>query len=269
MIPFAFAILISQNMTAQHALEKLWVTDTLLAKPESVLFDPNSKTLFVSNIGDDEKEGKGSISRLGLDGKIIKHDWVTGLTAVKGLGLYKNQLYAAEPKQVDVIDVNTAAVVQRIPVEGAEMLNDITIDDKGIVYVSDTKKNKVHRIENGKVSLYLDNMNNANGLLAKGSNLYILTGTSLQKADGSKKLTTVTDGIQGSADGIEMVSDHEFIVTGWAGVIYFVKDDGSKQVLADTRNKKINSADLGYDPDTKTIYIPEMSQNCVAAYSLK
>lgn len=263
------AILITPKLTAQHSLEKLWVTDTVLARPESVLFDAKSNTLFVSNIGDMDKEGTGSICKIGLDGKIIKLEWVKGLTAPKGLGLYKNQLFAAETKGVAVIDVNTSSIVQRIPVEGAVMLNDITIDSKGVVYVSDTRTNKVHKIENGKVSVYLENMNNANGLLAKGNSLYILTGTSLQKADENKKLTKITDGIEGGADGIEMVSDHEFLVTGWGGVIYFVKEDGSKQTLLDTREKKINSADLGYDSNTKTVYIPEMTQNCVVAYKLK
>lgn len=96
-----------------------------------------------------------------------------------------------------------------------------------------------------------------------------MSGTSLQKADANKNLTTLADGIEGGADGIEMIDDHQFIVTGWAGVIYFVKDDGTKQVLSDTRDKKINAADLGYDPASKTVYIPEMSSNCVAAYKLK
>ncbi len=268
-ILFSTTILLTANLSAQHSLEKLWETDMTLSSPESVLFDASSKTLFVSNIGDMDKEGKGSISKIGLDGKIIKRDWVKGLTAPKGLGLYKNQLYAAETKAVAIIDVSTGSVVKRIPVDGAGMLNDITIDTKGIVYVSDTRTNKVHKIENGKASVYLENMNSANGLLATGNTLYILTGTSLQKADANKKLTTLTDGIEGGADGIERINDHEFIVTGWAGVIYLVKDDGTKQVLSDTRDKKINSADLGYDPVSKTVYIPEMLSNCVAAYKLK
>ncbi len=89
----------------------------------------------------------GFISQIGLDGKTIKRDWVTGLTAPKGLGLYKNLLYAAEPTTVAVIDVNKAAIIQRIPVEGAQLLNDITVDSKGIVYVSDTKTNKVHELK--------------------------------------------------------------------------------------------------------------------------
>ena len=269
MVLFFTASLITSNLTAQHSLEKLWETDTVLTKPESVLFDAISKSLFVSNIGDMQIEGSGSISKIGLDGKIIKRDWVKGLTAPKGLGLYKNKLYAAETNTVAVIDVNTSAIIQRIPVDGAEMLNDITIDEKGIVYVSDSRKNTVHKIENGKASVYLVNMNSVNGLLAKGNNLYILTRTTLQKADENKKLSTVADGIEGGADGIEMIKDHEFIVTGWGGVIYYVKEDGSKQTLSDTRDKKINAADLGYDPVSKTIYIPEMSQNCVVAYKLK
>jgi hypothetical protein len=266
---FFIALLITPNLEGQHTLEKLWVTDTVLAKPESVLFDASSNTLFVSNIGDMDKEGKGYISKIGLDGKIINRNWVKGLTAPKGLGLYKNQLFAAETKAVAVIDVNSGSVVKRIPIEGAGMLNDITIDSKGIVYVSDTRQNKVHKIENGKVSLYLENMNSANGLLAKDNCLYILTGTSLQKADKNKILSKLADGIEGGADGIEMLNDHEFLVTGWAGVIYLVKDNGTKQILSDTRDKKINSADLGYDPNSKTIFIPEMSQNCVAAYKFK
>jgi sugar lactone lactonase YvrE len=269
MILFSGALLLTPNLEAQHSLEKLWATDTVLAKPESVFFDASSKSLFVSNIGYSQKEGMGTISKISLVGKIIKLDWVKGLTAPKGLGLYKNNLYAAETNTVAVIDVSTAAIVQRIPVEGAEMLNDITIDEKGIVYVSDSRKNKVHKIENGKASVYLENMNSVNGLLAKGNNLYILTGTSLQKADENKKLSTLADGIEGGADGIEMISDHEFIVTGWGGVIYYVKADGSKQTLSDTRDKKINAADLGYDPNSKTIYIPQMLQNCVVAYKLK
>jgi sugar lactone lactonase YvrE len=267
-ILFVIAILNAPNLLAQHSLEKLWVTDTTLRRPESVLFDASSKTLYVSNIGDIEKEGDGSISKISPDGKIINQNWVTGLTAPKGLGLFKNLLYAAEQTTVAVIDVSKASVVQHIPVEGAQMLNDISIDPKGIVYVSDTRKNCVYRIENGKASIYLENMNSANGLLATGTTLYILTGTSVQKADENKNLTTLTDGIEGGADGIEMINHHEFIVTGWAGVIYFVKDNGTKQVLLDTRDKKINSADLGYDPISRTVYIPEMTSNCVAAYKL-
>ncbi len=257
------------NLFAQHSLEKVWQTDSILKTPESVLYDSKSNLLYVSNIGDLQKEGMGFISKIGLDGKMIKREWVAGLTAPKGLGLYKNLLYAAEPTTVAVIDVNTATVVQRIPVEGAQLLNDITVDSKGIVYVSDTKTNKVHKIEEGKASVYLENMKSANGVLSIGSDLYILTDGSLQKADADKKLTTLAQGMEGGTDGIERVKEHEFIVSGWEGIIYYVKDNGAKQVLLDTRDQKINTADIGYNAATKTVYVPTFFKNCVVAYQLK
>jgi hypothetical protein len=54
--------------------------------------------------------------------------------------------------------------------------------------VSDTKTNKVHRIENGKASVYLENMKGANGVLAVGTDLYVLTDGSLQRLTPTKML---------------------------------------------------------------------------------
>jgi len=256
---------------AQHSLEKKWETDTLLKTPESVLYYAKGGFLFVSNIdgGPGAKDGKGSIGEVGLDGKIIKTDWVCGLNAPKGLGLYKNLLYAADLTEVTVIDINKAEIVQHIPVADAVFLNDITVDAKGIVYVSDTRTNKVHKIENGKVSTYLENMKGANGVLAAENDLYVLTSGSLQKADANKKLTTLADGMDASTDGIEMVKENEFLISCWNGIVYYVKADGSKQVLFDTREQKINSADIGYDAKNKILYVPTFYKNSIHAYQLK
>ncbi len=262
-------MLLTQHLYAQHTLQKVWETDSTLYTPESVHYDAASKILYVSNIGDAQKPGTGFISKVGPDGSIIQNRWVTGLTAIKGLGLYKNLLYAAEPAAVAVIDVNTATLVKRIPIEGAKLLNDITIDAQGVVYVSDTQTNKVHRIENGTATVYLENMNRANGLLAVGSDLYILTNDRLQKADAGKNLTTVVQGLESGADGIEMVKPGEFVVTCWSGIIYDVKTDGSKQLLLDTRSQKMNTADLGFNPAANVVYIPTFFKNKVVAYRLK
>ena len=79
------AVCLCRNSFAQHSLTRLWETDTLLKIPESVLFDAENKILYVSNIdGTDPwaKDGKGSIGKVGLDGKIIATEWVTGLNAM-------------------------------------------------------------------------------------------------------------------------------------------------------------------------------------------
>ncbi|HEY4335294.1 MAG TPA: ATP/GTP-binding protein, partial [Puia sp.] len=85
---FALLCMLQNSVHAQHQLVKLWETDSVLKVPESVLYSPEDKLLYNSNIDGqpNEKDGKGSIGKTALDGKIIKVDWVTGLNAPKGLG---------------------------------------------------------------------------------------------------------------------------------------------------------------------------------------
>ncbi|QXV64049.1 ATP/GTP-binding protein [Mucilaginibacter sp. 21P] len=265
----ALLTVLSASASAQHSLSEIWQSYTTLKTPESVLVDARSKTLYVSNIGDIKTPNTGFVSKLDMNGNIKALEWVKGLNAIKGLGLYKNMLYAAELNAVAVIDVTKGSIVKRIPIEGSKMLNDITVDAKGIVYVSDTQTGKIHRIANGKVSLYMENQKGVNGLLSVGSSLYILADGTFIKADADKKTTVIATGIEGGADGIVMVKPNEFIVSGWGGVVYYINAKGAKEVLLDTRQKKRSTADIGYDANTRTLYIPTFFGNAVDAYKLK
>jgi len=265
--------LFSPGLFAQeHKLIKKWETDSLLKVPESVLPDAKNNVLYVTNIdGTDPwgKDGKGSVGKIGTDGKIIATDWVTGLNAPKGMGIYNNKLFVADIDRVAVIDIDKGAIVQTIPVDGAEGLNDITVDEKGIVYVSDSKTKKVHRIDNGTASVWIENLQGPNGLLWYEGNLYVLDKGGMYKANKDKTLTKIADGMDGGTDGIENVKGKDFLVSCWEGSVWYVKADGSKEHLLDTRAQKINSADIGYDAKNRIVYIPTFWKNSVAAYQLK
>ena len=264
--------LLMGSVNAQtHSLVKLWATDTLLKTPESVLYDAKDKLLYVSNIdgAPAEKDGKGSIGKVALDGKIIQVDWVSGLNAPKGMGIYKNKLYVADLTEVVVIDIEKAKIIQHIPVEGSVFLNDISISKGGTVFVSDTRVNKVYRIEKGLVSTILENLQAPNGLLVVGEELLVLDKGSLLKMLGTGTLSSMAEGMDPSTDGIEMVKPNEFIVSCWNGVIYYIYPNGSKQILLDTRAQKINTADIGYDPKNRIVYVPTFYKNGVVAYALK
>ena len=256
---------------AQHQLIKKWETDSLLKVPESVLYDKANQVLYASNIDGkpDGKDGQGSIAKIGLDGKIINAEWVKGLSAPKGLGLYKNTLWVADVDEIIAIDITSGTITQKIPVEGALFLNDITVDKKGTVYVSDSKGKKVYKLEKGKVTLLLENLQGPNGLLVNNNNLYILDNGGLYRVDSGNKLIKLADGMEGGTDGVENVAKNEFIVSCWAGAIYYVKADGSKEKMLDTREQKINSADIGYDAIKRIVYVPTFWKNSVAAYELK
>jgi hypothetical protein len=48
-----------------------------------------------------------------------------------------------------------------------------------------------------------------------------------------------------------------------------VKGDGTREVLLDTHEEKINSADIGYDSKQRIVYVPTFFRNTVVAYDLK
>jgi DNA-binding beta-propeller fold protein YncE len=260
----AIAVLTYATSFAQHSLEKVWESDSVTLKgPESALFDPKSNSLYVSSMN------SGKVVQLGLDGKVIKNDWVTGLTANKGSALFNGLFYTAETAAVAVIDVNNATVIKRIPIEGAVMLNDLTVDSKGIVYVSDTRTGKVHRIEGDKPTLYLENIPGANGLLTVNTDLYVAGSTTFQKVNANKEITKIADGFESGLDGIVMVAANEFILSNYKGILYYIKADGTNQVLLDSRANRIMANDISYDSKTKTLYVPSFATNRIIAYKVK
>lgn len=263
---FALTIALTASISvfAQRSLEKIWESDsTTLKGPESALFDEKSNSLYVSSMN------SGKIVRMGTDGKIINSDWVTGLKSNMGSALYKGLLYTTEPTGIVVIDVAKAAVIKHIPIEGIGMLNDVAVDAKGIVYTSDTRTGKVYRIENNQATLFLENIQGANGLLPIKDELYVVGSSTVQKANAKKELTKVADGFENGMDGIVMIGTDEFILSNFRGMLYHLKADGTKQVLVDTRTKRIMANDISYDQKTKTLFVPSFGGNRIIAYRVK
>ena len=268
---FSLILLYSTAQSQEHKLVKQWETDTLLKVPESVLYSAANKVLYVANIDGQpwDMDGKGSIGKVALDGKIIASDWVTGLNAPKGMGIYKDRLYVADVNVVVAIDLRQGKIIEKISIEGAKGLNDLTVDNKGVIYVSDSQTKKLHRIEKGKVSTVAENMKGPNGVLAVGTALYAVDAGGLYKVEKGGSLTKIADGMEGGTDGIEAAGNGDFIVSCWAGSIWYVHADGRKDHLLDTRDQKINSADIGYDPVKKIVYVPTFWGNSIVAYALQ
>ncbi|HEV7348178.1 ATP/GTP-binding protein [Telluribacter sp.] len=255
----------------QPSVTKLWTSEANLPIPESVLYSPDDKVLYVSLIDGKpwDKDGQGGIAKVGLDGKIISNTWVTGLHAPKGMGIVGNRLYAADVDEVVVIDRKSGKIEQKIAIEGAKHLNDVSANKKGEVYVTDMETGKIHLIKGGEASTYYETSANPNGVLAVNDGLLMAIGGKLVKLDAKKNVTTLAEGMDASTDGIEEIKPGEYIVSCWSGIVYHVKADGSKETLLDTRGDKINSADIGYDPAKKIIYVPTFMKNNVTAYQLR
>lgn len=271
----AFSILLLAALPASvHAqtpsLLKLWETDTIIAVPESVLPDPGHHILYVSLIdgGPWDADGKGGVGRLSPDGKQYNGTWITGLNAPKGMGQFGNRLYVADLGNVIVIDIEKGQIIKKIPLQGESGLNDITVDSKGVVYVSDTKSGRVYSITGDVPTLFMDHLDGANGLKASGSNLYILARKQVLLAGPQKNLKVICD-LPNGGDGVEEVGNGDLIVSEWIGNVFYVYADGHKVQILDRKPEKKNTADIWYDQKTKTLYVPGFNGKTITAYRLK
>lgn len=272
---FTSTSLLLQAAVAQVQLTLLWSTDSVWKVPESVRYSKVHQTLFVSNIDGTQpwgKDGAGSIGKLSPKGEVMAVEWVTGFDAPKGMAIKGNMLYVADIGKVRTVDIKKGKIVHTLDVEGAQTLNDVTIDAKGVLYVSDSRGKKIYRIENNQATVWLDSthgLRSPNGVLVHKGVLYVLDAGTLYKTGMDKQMVKITDGMEGGTDGIEAVSDNAFIVSCWSGVIYYVTTDGHKQLLLDTRKESINSADIGFNAEKKIVYVPTFWKNKVVAYQLQ
>ncbi|WP_316806742.1 ATP-binding protein [Pedobacter agri] len=263
-------ILLSNQIDAQTiSLKKEWESTKQLPVTESVVYRTDKKELYVSLIDGEGnvKDGKGGVAILNLDGTIKNATWVTGLNAPKGMAAYNGKLYVADLDVVHTIDLKTAKIVETVKVSDAVFLNDIAIDKKGAVYVSDTRTNKIHQITQGKSSVYLDQVTAANGIKFINNELHVLSGFQLLKFDKNKSKTVIAEGLEKSGDGLEPLGNGDFLVTCWAGIIYHIQKDGTKHKLLDVQGK-MNTADICYDQWNKMLYVPTFNANSVIAYKV-
>lgn len=253
------------------ALEKIWTSDTTLRTPESVYFHAKQRTLFVTNIDGAPwaKDGKGFISRMSTDGKVTELKWVDGLNSPKGMAVHGNTMYVADMDELIIIDINKGAIIKREKPEDAHSLNDVTADPQGNIYFSDSEKGRIYTYRNGAITVLVDNLSRPNGVFYGSKGLLVVDNNGLQAVGKDKKLTVLAK-LSKSPDGIEHVKGGEFVVSCWPGEIFYVNAmAGTSVKLLDTQAQKLQTADIGYDPQKRIVYVPTFFGNTVTAYQLK
>jgi DNA-binding beta-propeller fold protein YncE len=264
----------AQTQDKSHKLTQVWESDSSLKVPEGVRFDAKRKVLYVSNIDGEPwaADGKGSIGKVGLDGKVIAAEWVTGLNCPKGLALSDDGkwLYAADAGGVVVIDVDGGKIKEKIAIPDGQQLNDI-VNDKGTLYVSDSKGKKVYVVKEGKASVYLDEsvLKGPNGLLVHKGTLHVLDDNALNRVEKDKSLKVLASDMPGGVDGLENVKGDDFLVSVWSGAIWYVPASGDKQLLFDGKAVKTSTADIGWDPAAKIVYVPTFFKNSIIAFKVE
>jgi len=263
-------LLIYSTASFSQTLTKLWTTSDGIKTPESVLYDATSNSIYVSNIDGNptEKDGNGFIAVLNTDGTMKNLHWITGLNAPKGQAIYNGNLYVADIDELVVISISKVKITKRFKIENAKFLNDVTVSEDGIVFVSDMGDHKIYALSGGKLSLWLDDkaLENANGLWAEKGQLYVGTAQLLQVNIKSKKITVLIEKT-GGIDGLERLKDGNFIYSNWEGRIFITKGSESIKLL-DTVGKQ-NTADIDFVPGKNLVLVPTFMANSIDAYTFK
>lgn len=243
--------------------------------PESVVSNAGGEVLYISNIGDKEAED-GFISKANAEGEIIELNWITGLNDPKGLLVVDDFLYVTDNTEFVKMSVSEGKIIEKIPVEGSKSLNDITIDNEGNIYISDTGKSSIFRKskDSGEIIEWINSeeLEHPNGLLAVGNDLMVSSwgkenpGPFKKVNITSKEISNISESGIGNLDGVQLTENNNFLISDWqSGKIYLITPNGDqKEILTSEKS----AGDILYLPNQKKLVLPMNFQNEVWFYSI-
>lgn len=236
--------------------------------PESVI--RHGKYIYVSSINGAplEKNGLGYISKLSYKGKMVKKKFISGLNAPKGLAAKNNVLYVTDIDRVVSYSLPDGIKKAEYKIAGSIFLNDITITQSGIVYVTDMHAHKIFKIENGIVSTYTTKIKSPNGIVALRNGYLAVVqyrGGRLYQITPNGRIRSFYIGIE-YADGID-ISDKSIYVSSFVnGKIYKISGRNNIQVIY---KGLTTPADISVDVKYGRILVPLMKKGCIKALRLK
>lgn len=263
----------SQEFFQDKSFVKVWETAGGLETPESALFDEVSGKIYVSNIAGRgwDTDSVGFISILNTKGEIEKIHWVNGLSAPKGMAIYKNSLFVADIDRLVKIDIASGKIVRNYHNLCAVTLNDVAADVDGTIYVTDSNNKRILCLKNDSLKLFIesDELLRINGILVEGNHL--LCGSYDSKMMSVHKVTkeiTILRSDVGYIDGFIKIGKHKYLVSNFKGMISEIDLNAEPRKLLDTSSLKVHAADLGYISKHQLVLVPTFNFNKLVAYKL-
>ena len=260
--------------------EHLWTIDGLV-QVESVLSIPGHDWLYASVINQDEM---GHIARLSKDGILDNPQWSEGIRFPTGMGYLDGYIYVGDMTNVHKVDIETGNIVKTYS-SGGPSLNDITISEDGVIYISNVFGASINKIEGDKIVPWLtgsDELLYPNGLLDRGDSLIAVStstvnfmqneltketmGSVYEITKADKSIRRIKTGSHlGALDGVTAYGKGYMVSDPFGGSLFYIDED-VKLKLASIEG---GAADIYADADDQSIlYIPLLYGNGVMAYRL-
>jgi hypothetical protein len=254
--------------------------------PESAHWDAANEVWYVSSFGQNldltggTPDEPGYISRVAADGTVLEERFVELDGDFLGMAVMDGVLYVSHT--TDLVEVTLAdGATNTVAVPGAAFLNDVAVGN-GVVYISDTGTNTIFQYTpGGQPEIFTQDaaLVAPNGLFVDGDTLIVgtlgafppdpATLGGLFQVDAAGVATRL-GATEGAFDGIEKIGD-QYLVSDFAGIIYLVNADGSVEVVdnfAEDPHNLMSTADIGLDPDTRSVLIPDLVGNAAYLFTL-
>ena len=254
------------------AAETKVIANVGLVNSEAARHDPTADRLIVTNLGPRGPGNDGFVSLFSPDGTLIQLKWIEGgangveLHDPLGVFIKGDLVYVADTATVRTFDRVTGRSVANVPVPGAVRLNDLTVDYKGTIYVTDSGNDDtpgaLFRITaKGKVSTFAARnpaLERPNGIaiMADGNIVHGGRGVNLviRSPRGAiiREITLPT----GRFDGIIPLADASLLVASQDGKnVYRVPLAGKPVVVA---SDFAIPAAIGFDAGRNRLVVPQI-----------
>ncbi len=258
----------------------LFLTNILFAQaydePESVVYDATNDRYLVSNKGDGDII---SVPRLDPDG--LTYFAQSFASSIRGIAIKDGSLYAAGTdndgitEHIYTLDLNTGNETNKLTVDQASFLNDIAIDEDGMLYFSDNNNIYIAPTEDTYTVLLADA--GANGLLVDNDNNRLLytddtptTGSAISAIDLTTKTsaTLINNPNFQWLDGLTVDHQGNYYVSCWSqpNAVYRYDPNFTSSVLASDGHNGVDhsgAADIFYDQVNNILAVPNFTANTV------
>ncbi|MEJ2356357.1 MAG: SBBP repeat-containing protein [candidate division WOR-3 bacterium] len=248
--------------------------------PESAVFDPLTKSYFVSNFGN------GTIIQ--IDSTDKKTFFKKGLSKPLGILMYKNILYVVDnPKAVRGFDITDGSTKLEIEIKEASFINDIASDGSGFLYVTGSTTATIYKIDidSQSYSPFIKTKGGPNGITYDKSNNRLLVCYFSEKAtidEISLEDSTISTLIRTeftNLDGITLDEEGYCYISEWGpgsfesgytkqGKIYKY-DNSFKKEPELISNIHHGPADIYFNKYKNELVIPSLLADTVEFISLK
>ena len=256
-------------------------TATGFTFPESVGCDTTQKVLYIGNFGGTElkpaeKDGRGYISKVGLDGKVIEARFLPASGEVfnkpKGIWVQGNRLWFTDIDGVWIFDTGTRKG-RKLMIPGIVFANDPAVQGNAL-FVTDNRSDQLFRVEPAdfldarvqpKITVAFSGKSiNPNGVYPARNGSILVAG--FMSADQSRGIHALgSDGAVsalsqpiGRLDGLYEMRDGSLLVTDWnSGELFRWSAKGGKETLA-TGFKGPADFCVMSQGDGLTVYVPDL-----------